>query len=240
MRRIPGLIVAFVLCGCAAGVPPESDPAEGGWHTQVMPYLWVPSVYGEGSDPDEPEDAEDVDGASVLDYLDGVFMISAETGPAEGPLRVGIDSAWVAFEDARTASTLGFDAAIGELRVLGRIPAAVVLDAYVGGRYVDTELRVSAGNVSPSTGADWWDPFVGLRIASPPGEELRGWVSADIGGFGLGSDLSFELQAEGAWAFHDNLALTLGWRLLDVDYDQEGFRLDVQLRGFYLGLEVSF
>jgi hypothetical protein len=240
MRTTSILTASILLCGCASRATSGPAAPEAGWHTRVMPYLWVPSIYGEGSDPEDPEDPADVDDASVLDYLDGVFMIAAETGPADGPLRIGVDSAWVAFEDTRRASTLGVDGTVVELQMLARIPASVDIDVYAGGRYVDLELEAESAIASPAIGRDWWDPFVGLRLASPPGETLRGWISADIGGFGVGSDLSFELQAEVAWAFHDHLALTAGWRLLDVDYADEGFRLDVQLRGYYLGLELTF
>ncbi len=170
----------------------------------------------------------------------GVFMFSAETGPAEGPLRVGVDSAWVSFEDQQSNSTFGFDAAVTELSVYGRIPCPLVLEAYAGARRIAADVSGSTSRVASSVGEAWCDPYVGLRIGSGNGKPLSGWVAADIGGFDVGSKLAFEVQAEGAWAFHDNMALVGGWRLLDVDYDRDDFRLDVQLRGFYLGVAVTF
>lgn len=83
--------------------------------------------------------------------------------------------------------------------------------------------RTGAGRVDGATTTDWWDPYVGIRLRHKhgPGQEvvLRG----DIGGFGVGSDFTWQL--EGLYNYdtrllgHDVTA-QLGYRALYADYEE--------------------
>jgi hypothetical protein len=94
----------------------------------------------------------------------------------------------------------------------GRNPVltgSTALDLLAGGRYwhQDTDisadvaanvniggLDISGNRVTARSGAvDWVDPFVGARLRNQiaPGQELM--VRADVGGFGVGSDASWQV-----------------------------------------------
>jgi hypothetical protein len=117
-------------------------------------------------------------------------------------------------------------------------------DVLVGGRYwyqkadltlnlngslnvntADLELSADRTKAFARSGSvNWVDPFVGARIRHrlAPGQDLE--VEADIGGFGIGSRISW--QALAAYSFDIgntgsvNWAGVVGYRALYVDYSQ--------------------
>jgi len=115
---------------------------------------------------------------------------------------------------------------------------AVAFDFLGGARYwyqeADLSLNVTAavqvGDLevagtrafARSGSVDWLDPMIGarMRYTVAPGHEL--WLRGDIGGFGIGSDVSW--QAIGAYGFefgtYQGITFSgvIGYRALYVDY----------------------
>jgi hypothetical protein len=142
------------------------------------------------------------------------------------------------------------------------IPAA--LDVIVGGRYwyqkadvtfdlattldIGDLTRVGGRGLARSGAVSWADPFVGarLRLAVAPGQEfiLRG----DVGGFGVGSNFSWQAIAGYSFDFAVRNGVTfsgvLGYRALYVDYAQgEGrrrYEFDMLQHGPILGVSMRF
>jgi len=111
----------------------------------------------------------------------------------------------------------------------------------------DLEI-VGARAFARSGSVDWVDPLVGARIryAVAPGHHL--FLRGDIGGFGVGSDFSW--QAVGGYGFDFGVwngvtfAGVIGYRALQVDYTQgEGrrrYEFDMLQHGPVLGLSMRF
>jgi hypothetical protein len=141
--------------------------------------------------------------------------------------------------------------------------SATGLDLIGGARYWNQELDLSLavdasvdlGNlglkrsgslaVARSGTLDWVDPFVGLRVRHvlSPGKELQ--FLGDIGGFGVGSDLTWQLFAGYGFEFwQSSLHGVIGYRALAVDYSQDdrGFKnnLDLILHGPVIGLSFRW
>jgi len=111
------------------------------------------------------------------------------------------------------------------------------------------DLPVAGARAFARSGSvDWLDPMIGarLRYAVAPGHELV--LRGDIGGFGLGSDFSW--QAIGAYGFdlgtYQGITFSgvIGYRALYVDYAQgEGrrrYEFDMLQHGPVLGLSARF
>jgi opacity protein-like surface antigen len=113
---------------------------------------------------------------------------------------------------------------------------------------VDTELNLvtTTGGLLPggtrnlSGGKSWWDPVVGASIAVPFAEHwsLTGYV--DVGGFGVGSDITYQAIAGAEWQFAKDFSARAGYRYLNQDFEDDGFVWDMALHGFYLGLGIRF
>ena len=87
---------------------------------------------------------------------------------------------------------------------------------------------------------DWVDPYVGLRIQHPLAERWTLVGYADIGGFGVGSDFTWQTALGVSYDFSKTMSGKFGYRYLAVDYDKGGFVYDMKTRGMYLGASIRF
>lgn len=69
--------------------------------------------------------------------------------------------------------------------------------------------------------------------------KLQGTLLADIGGFGVGSDLTWEFMPALSYRFSDAVSLALGYRWLDIDFDDSDFEFDAAQFGWLLGLGIA-
>ena len=116
-------------------------------------------------------------------------------------------------------------------------------------RYDVGDLGISGNRAIARSGSvDWVDPVVGGRIRYnlAPGQDfiLRG----DVGGFGVGSQFSWNALAAYSFVFSKRDGVTysglLGYRALSADYEQGSGRTkyvyDVVMHGPVTGLTVGF
>ena len=111
------------------------------------------------------------------------------------------------------------------------------------------DLTISRGiAIGRSGSVDWFDPVVGavVRHNLQPGQDLV--LRGDIGGFDAGSQFSWNVLAAYSFEICTNDGVTysgvLGYRLLDVDYEQGSgrrrYEFDVLQHGPLTGLSVVF
>jgi hypothetical protein len=111
------------------------------------------------------------------------------------------------------------------------------------------DLQIAgAREIARSGSVEWLDPVIGarLRYTMAPGHDL--FLRGDIGGFGVGSDFSW--QAVGGYIFDVGtwqgvtVSGVIGYRALAVDYTQgEGrrrYEFDIVQHGPILGLSMRF
>lgn len=136
------------------------------------------------------------------------------------------------------------------------------LDALAGGRYYNywtsvhatasTKIRGIPGGpqavekaVAAHGSVDWIDPFVGGRFTAPLTDDIELSFRADIGGFGVGSDLAWSivtgLKYRIPWeplGVHPWFAL--GYKVLSYDYDRDDTLIDLTLQGPVTGIGLTF
>ena len=71
------------------------------------------------------------------------------------------------------------------------------------------------------TGQDWFDPLAGASFRYPLARRWEVAGRGDIGGFGVGSELSWNLEATIKWSFASHVALVGGYRVFDVDFAED-------------------
>lgn len=114
-----------------------------------------------------------------------------------------------------------------------------------GGRYnrLDTTIALSTplGDADGNDVVSWVDPVLGARVTAPLGKKWSFVGRGDFGGFGLGSDFTWQAVARFNWKATEKLGMSLGYRILDIDYDEdEKFLYDMQASGPVLALTWSF
>jgi opacity protein-like surface antigen len=125
------------------------------------------------------------------------------------------------------------------------------LDVMVGARYWDYETEIvlqgsgPLGTVQRRDGSEsWTDPLIGLRLVMPLGEHWAFTARGDVGGFGVGADFAWNVTAFFDWRVGRQFSLLAGYRIFDVEFEDEGsrgkFGLDLQQSGPGLGVAFSF
>ena len=95
--------------------------------------------------------------------------------------------------------------------------------------------------VNANSDVDWWDPVIGLRGRMPLTKKLSANGFADIGGFGAGSEFTWEVFGGLDYAFTDTISANAGFRYLSIDYETSS-KADVKMEiyGPVIGMTVRF
>lgn len=147
----------------------------------------------------------------------------------------------------------------------GAAPGAETsIDLYGGGRFwwqsADTSLALAAGMtiadltidrgraVAASGDVTWFDPLVGLRLRHrfSPSTELV--LRGDVGGFGVGSNMSWQAMGYLNWDFARTQQAVwsgmLGYRALYVDFEKGAgntlYQYDMLTHGPIMGVSARF
>lgn len=115
---------------------------------------------------------------------------------------------------------------------------------YAGVRYYNVQADVDISQQTESLTAGWADPIVGARI--PVDLSNRWWVelSGDVGGFGVGSELSWTINTGITYRLSRLVSLSLAYDFLDVNYTgtvgSEEFRWKAHVSGPGFGIRFNF
>ncbi|MCP3906113.1 MAG: hypothetical protein GY715_21020 [Planctomycetes bacterium] len=120
----------------------------------------------------------------------------------------------------------------------------------IGMRYVDYDQVLGETGVSvQDAGGEWLVPYVGmellLRFEPAEGLILGRGVQLSAGttvGPAIGGDNGFvwSVQATMALELVHNVSVMFGYRLLELDVENEGFELDGGLQGIFVGTVIRF
>mgnify|MGYP001245536815 FL=1 len=95
-----------------------------------------------------------------------------------------------------------------------------------------------------TVGDDWIDPLVGVLFETPISSAWEFTGAAQVGGFGVGSDLVVALSGSFSYRFNHWSSLSLGYRYLDFDYDDgngsDRFKFDLKEHGPSIGFRFDF
>ncbi len=82
---------------------------------------------------------------------------------------------------------------------------------------MDVDVKIS-GVQKVKSREDWVDPVAGVRWMPQIADKWHLMLKGDIGGFGIASDFTWNLQGGFAWDATDYLSLVFQYRALSVDY----------------------
>ncbi len=236
----------------APPAPAAADPAAPKFSGTF--YLWGTSLSGKTSTL-PPLPAVDIDASfgDILKELDGGIMGKAE-------MRLGRWSVLgdVMFTQVSPSGTLKgpatskVDVRSRSLTLQGNVlyrlleTERVSLDAGAGARfwYLDNRLDIAPGARPTRTivteDESWIDPVVAARLNAGLGGPWGVTVAGDVGGFGIGSDLTWQAIGTLDYDVNDRFSVRAGYRALSVDYEDGKFLYDVLMQGPILGATYRF
>lgn len=95
-------------------------------------------------------------------------------------------------------------------------------------------------NTTVSRTDQWVDPFVGFKARYYLTKPLYVTARADIGGFGAGADISWQVNAGLGCQLTHNIFSELTWRSYYIDYDNDGLFYRTFTYGVELTTGISF
>ena len=236
------LIGLFILPLTA--IAAESDD----WSYTVTPYLWAIGMSGQTGSNVFVADV-DMNFGDVFDNLDGALIINFEASKGNWTYWLDYNSMKLANEATvgPLAVNLELSQKLWELAAAYQLGNSETLEVFGGIRSVDVDTLIlveSDGEVGINfrarTGDSWIDPIVGIRGTWPLSGKWNLRARADVGGFGVGSDFSYQLAATVSYQFNDLTSVRFGYRYLDMDYEDNNFVLDMGISGPMLGVGFSF
>lgn len=255
-------LAATLLLGVSVGWAQEPEPDK--WTVLAAPYLWGAALDGDAKvrgieadvDVSFKDTLEDLSfaGMAVVEARKGRFgfafnplFVRTNADGGNGPLDLENTT------DIATAGAAVFyrvaDWEIG--RTDSGEPLTFAVEPGIGARLnylrteLDTKLDLPGGKVRRQVDQSqtWVDPLVGVNVIAQLAENWALRAEADIGGFGVGSDLTWNAQAIVTYrwtlAGYDVFA-GAGYRALYWDYRDGDFEWDVTMSGPMLGGGVRF
>jgi hypothetical protein len=264
----PALLAALLAATLTAPGPARAqdagEPAPDRWSVTIAPYLWAARLDGDAEVRGIEADV-DVSFQDTLEDLSfaGMAIVEARQGRfgfAVNPLFVRTESdASTGPLDTDTTTDIATVGAGAFYRVvdwefgrnaLGQ-PRTLAIEPLIGARLnylrseIDARLDAFGGQAGRQVDESetWVDPLVGVNVIVRLAERWAVRGEADIGGFGVGSDLTWNAQAIVTYRFtvagFDAFA-GAGYRALYWDYEDGGFAWDVTMSGPMLGAGVRF
>ena len=102
------------------------------------------------------------------------------------------------------------------------------------------EILHDALDAKVSRTDDWWDPYVGVRARYNFNDKFYLTAKGDIGGFGVGCDVTWTAESALGCQITPNMFAELGYRAIGVDYDKDGLIMDTVTHGPQLTLGINF
>ena len=249
------LRLATCICICFLVFPGNSFSQEAAteknWQFNLAPfYLWAISI--DGDMKSGPITAPvDVPFSDVFDNLEAAFIVHFES-MYNNQWGFLVDVNYLDLESDMTLPTgisqnVDLNMTLAEFSGLYRTQReAHTFDVVFGLRYVDMENTVTevGGPTVMDVSKDWLDPLIGGRWIWGFADDWSLIVRGDIGGFGVGSDFSWQALGIVEWQPFNHVSFLAGYRALDMDYEdgsgKDRFNYDATAHGPVLGLNFKW
>jgi hypothetical protein len=264
---IPAPTLAITGEPSAAPAAPVPSPPQGGgaidrtsqddtWHLSVSPYLWLPWIHGTvgalGNDAGFSVTPSDLLSHARFGLLGAVEARRNRLLTTVDLLymRLGDDKALPVLPPPLIATSANLTANIFILtpkvgiRLINSKKIAV--DFLTGIRYwyfgESLNFSPSTLNLNFSKSQNWVDPLVGGRIEAALSQKTVFTVAGDVGGWGTGSQLEYQVVGLLGYKLKPNMTLQAGYRYLYFDYQKGGpaaVTTNLALSGIVLGVTLN-
>jgi hypothetical protein len=216
-------------------------------HVSFSPYLWFPGMHGTVGSPARQLSVH----ASAIDILSNFrFGLMGVADLRYKRVVAPIDMFWVRLGDDKTLSNLGPSGTTADVRITQTFITPKIgyrlvdreklkVDALTGFRYWHLGQKLSFDpsrlGLDFTQSANWVDPLVGARIQMPLSPKVALSLGGDVGGWGTGSELEYQMVAMLGYRIKPKCTLQFGWRYLSVDYRSNTMIFDTVMPGLVFG-----
>lgn len=232
--------IATIATIALAWAPPRASAESAPAATTVdfSLYFLGSSMTGDVAVGDATADL-DASFGDIMDHLE--FGAMGFGRVAKVPWSFTAEIVYMGLGVSRDLTSSDFEQWVVEPRIGYQVSAR--LEPFVGVRYnhLSGEIAGPFGR-APSGSQSWWDPIVGATGTLPVGATLSLVGHGDIGGFGIGSDVTWQVHPYLDWKMMPQASLQAGYRWLGVDYETgdggDRFGWNVLTQGPQIGVTV--
>ncbi len=249
------LLVALLAASAASA---QFAPEESQWQNSWTGYMWFPGFQGNAVMQGNPVDV-DVSVGDTIDALsDMEVSFSAHYEGHRRPWGVIADFMYWRMEQQFVHPDYG-DVEVKPRQLVAEMAGAYTVgeklmgdvvtqrtEALVGARYNMLKMSVSLeeGDFYASKSKNYVDPFVGARIFQALSDKWGVNLRADVGGFGIGSEMAVNVVGTLGYTIRPRNSILLGWRYYSQDYESGSgdseFKWDVDQSGPFLAWQTRF
>ena len=187
----------------------ESQPEDEGWSFVILPYLWVPTADGTGET--DSTGSLDID---IFGGLNAALPLAFEFYSPERKFTVLLEALYVGMEDDEGSLRTETDL----LMIEGGLGLALdnrrLWSVIAGARFVDLDYEASLLGTTGDASADWVDPWIGTLGTIPMTERWSARFRGDIGGFGVGTEFTWQAMANVGFKPREWISIWGGYRAL--------------------------
>jgi hypothetical protein len=180
-------------------------------------------------------------------FADAIYMRISSNGQTNafsiGPLAVSPTNIDVEIETTILEFGVAYRVAEWQVGSDGANAPTVALELLGGGRFIslDVEAKTAIELTGPlgiisrqikldlSPTIEFVDPIIGARLFAEIGPRWRLGLRGDVGGFGLGSEFTWNMVASATYRAWDNVDLLFGYRAMSIDLEDDDPRLNIDL-----------
>jgi hypothetical protein len=240
--------------GASGSAPVSSAVPDDGWHFTASPYLWLPWLHGDVGALGRTVRVS-VTPADLLSHFRFGLMGNFEARRKR--LVLPIDMIYARLGDNKATPFPNLEARSASLTA-----NMFILSPKVGYRVIDTQMfkvdalagfrywyfgesvHFSPSSLNFSRSQNWVDPVVGGRIQVALSPKVIVNIVGDVGGWGTGSQLEYQIGGFLGYRIKPKLTVQAGYRYLTFDYRRTGTdvgptRLNLGMSGIGLGLTYA-
>ena len=255
-RRTKTASLLGAICAVALSASPALAQAPArtadDWTFIASPYVWFSGLSGEVTLP-RGSDSFEADFGDLFEAMKFSFMGLFEARRQNFSLV--LDLMYInqqqgipvpGFGDysggsARLRTTQA--SAIGLFTVLDQPGGRFELGGGLRAWWMNSEIRLDPGAL-PGRSADqttnWVDPIIAARGSVRLNDRLSLTGYGDIGGFGVGSEFTWQAIATLDWRVSDWISASVGYRWVQIDYEASRANIDLDMSGPIIGASLRF
>lgn len=207
------------------------------WHSTLFIYAWGLSMDGTAGIRGNEVDI-DSSFSDIIDVLD--FALSGRFESRKGSWGYFIDAFYSRLkpEEDTPVGKVGIDTKSFIAEAGGVYHFNRTVQGIFGLRYqsMDTDLKLPQRTLNSDP--DWVDGFIGLRLVPVRTDKWYVWLRGDVGGGD--SDTTWNGVIGAGYRFNERWSLGAVYRVLANNYEQDGFKWDVDYKGLGITLGYTF
>lgn len=252
-----GMVMAAAVGGLMAMALPASAqapiPTTESWAVTLSPYVWFSGMSGDISVPAGTVDFS----ASFGDIFQTLkFSMMGLAEARRGNLSIVMDTLYLnlqqgvpvpgshgAFSGGSVRTQSAEISAIGLYTLTEAQGGRLELGGGLRGWWFNTALTYSPGLLpgrSTDSTTSWVDPILAARGVLRLTDSLSFSAYGDVGGFGVGSQFTWQAMGTLDWRVNERLSASIGYRHIHIDYSKGRAEIGVDLSGPIIGASYRF